>query len=114
MVYFIGCHQHIHGLDQPENLPSAKKHWRSFFAALGLAYFFEVFLMLVTNAYVYYPKIATDRFHESLIGNFFSSYSVSASAVLLAAFGLNIRWQIGFSIAYIITGMADRALCDKK
>lgn len=73
-----------------------------FFAVLGMTYFMEVILMLVTNAYAYYPKIATDSFHESLIGNFFSQYSVSASAVLIAAFGLKARWQIVFSIAYFL------------
>jgi hypothetical protein len=79
-----------------------KKALSFFFAVLGMTYFIEVFLMLVTNAYIYYPKIASDSFHESLIGNFFSQYSVSASAVLIAVFGLKIRWQIAFSIAYFL------------
>lgn len=79
-----------------------KKALAFFFAVLGMTYFIEVFLMLVTDAYAYYPKIASDSFHESLIGNFFSQYSVSASAVLIAVFGLKIRWQIAFSIAYFL------------
>lgn len=79
-----------------------KKTLAFFFAVLGMTYFIEVFLLLATNAYAYYPKIASDSFHESLIGNFFSQYSVSASAVLIAAFRLKIRWQIAFSIAYYL------------
>ncbi len=79
-----------------------KKTLAFFFAVLGMTYFLESILMLVTDAYTYYPKIATDSFHESLIGNFFSQYSVSASAVLMSVFGLNFLWQIGFSIAYFL------------
>jgi hypothetical protein len=79
-----------------------KKTMVFFFAVLGMTYFIEVFLMLVTDAYAYYPKIASDSFHESLIGNFFSQYSVSASALLIAALGLNIWWQIGFTIVYYL------------
>lgn len=79
-----------------------KKTLAFFFAVLGMTYFLEVLLMIVTDAYVYYPKIASDSFHESLIGNFFSQYSVSASAVLMAVFGMNFRWQIGFSIVYFL------------
>jgi hypothetical protein len=87
------------------SLIKASEHKKTlvfFFAVLGMAYFIEVFLMIVTDAYAYYPKIASDSFHESLIGNFFSQYSVSASAVLIAALSLNIWWQIGFSIAYFL------------
>jgi hypothetical protein len=79
-----------------------KKTLAFFFAVLGMTYFIEVFLMLVNDAYAYYPKIASDSFHESLIGNFFSQYSVSASAVLLATLGLGIWWQAGLSIAYFL------------
>lgn len=79
-----------------------KKTMAFFFAVLGMTYFMEVFLLLIGNAYAYYPKIASDSFHESLIGNFFSQYSVSASAVLLATLGLNIWWRIGFAIAYFL------------
>jgi len=73
-----------------------------FFAVLGMTYFVEVLLLLITNAYAYYPKIASDSFHESLIGNFFSQYSVSASAVLISTLDLNFWWRIGFSIAYFL------------
>ncbi len=79
-----------------------KKTFAFFFAVLGMTYFIEVFLLIITNAYAYYPKIASDSFHESLIGNFFSQYSVSASAVLIATLGLNIWWRIGFSFAYFL------------
>ncbi len=79
-----------------------KKTLAFFFAVLGLTYLIEVFLLIVTDAYAYYPKIASDSFHESLIGNFFSQYSVSASAVLIAVLGLNAFWQLGFSVAYFL------------
>ena len=81
---------------------SRRKTLAFFFAVLGMTYIIEGSLLLITDAYAYYPKIATDSFHESLIGNFFSQYSVSASAVLIAVFGLKIRWQIVFSIAYYL------------
>ena len=79
-----------------------KKTFAFFFAALGMTYFIEVVLLLVTDAYAYYPQIASDSFHESLIGNFFSQYSVTASAVLIATLGLNTWWRIGFSAAYFL------------
>jgi hypothetical protein len=73
-----------------------------FFAVLGMTYIIEIFLLVVFDAYAYHPKIASDSFHESLIGNFFSQYSVSASAVLLAALGLSIWWRLGFAISYFL------------
>lgn len=77
-----------------------KKTTAFFFGVLGMAYIIEVFFLIIFDAYAYYPKIAIDSFHESLVGNFFSQYSVSASAVLIATLDLNIWWRIGFSFAY--------------
>lgn len=82
--------------------PERKKTFAFFFAVLGMTYVLEGFLVLVGNAYAYYPKIASDSFHESLIGNFFSQYSVTASAVLIATLGLGVWWRIGFSVAYFL------------
>ena len=85
--------------------PCRKKTLAFFFAVLGMTYFLEILLLVVMEAYTYSPKIASDSFHESLIGNFFSQYSVSAAAVLIATLGLNMKWRIGFSIAYFLVDM---------
>ncbi len=91
--------------------PLRKKTLAFFFAVLGMTYFFEAFLLIVTDAYAYYPQIASDSFHESLIGNFFSQYSVSASAVLIATLGLRLGWRIGFSIVYFLIDILFIHLC---
>ncbi len=71
-------------------------------AVLGLTYALEVVLMFGLKAYTYQPLIAQDKIQDSIIGNFFSQFSVSSSAVLICVYGLPFYWRIGFSIAYYL------------
>ena len=71
-------------------------------AVLGLTYMIEVVLMFMLNAYSYQPLLAQDKVQDSIIGNFFSQFSVSSSAVLICVYRLSIYWRIGFSITYYL------------
>jgi len=71
-------------------------------AVLGATYVIEVFLLLVTDAYTYYPMLTTDKFQDAVLGNFFSQFSVSSTAVLMVVLRLSRWWRVGFSIAYFL------------
>jgi hypothetical protein len=81
----------------------SRKTFAFFFAVLGLTYCFEVALVLLFNAYTYYPMIyPDDPFFDAVLGNIFSQVSVSSSAVLLCVLGLSNWWLAGFSGAYYL------------
>lgn len=71
-------------------------------AVLGCTYTMEVFMLIVTRAYTYYPRLAADPFQDAVLGNFFSQYSVSAAAVLLCGLKRPGWWRLGFALAYFL------------
>ncbi len=80
-----------------------KKLFAFWFAVLGFTYCLEVSLLLLFDAYTYYPMIKpADPFFDSVLGNIFSQVSVSSSAVLICVLGLSNRWLAGFSAAYFL------------
>ena len=86
--------------------PERKKIVVFYFAVLGLTYWMEALLVLILNAYSYYPMITPDdRFFDTVLGNIFSQVSVSASAVLLCVLGLSNWWLLGFAVIYYILDM---------
>ena len=63
----------------------------------------EVSLLLLFDAYTYYPMIRPDDpFFDAVLGNIFSQVSVSSSAVLICVLGLSNWWLAGFSVAYFL------------
>ncbi|MEL7610317.1 MAG: hypothetical protein AAGU74_12570 [Bacillota bacterium] len=86
--------------------PERKKMFAFWFAVLGFTYVLEVSLLLLFNAYTYYPMITPDDpFFDAVFGNIFSQVSVSSSAVLVCVIGLSNWWLAGFSAAYFLIDM---------
>ncbi len=77
---------------------------------LGFTYILEVILVIVFNAYNYRPGLVLDSFQDSVLGNIFSQISVSASALLIAVFGLSWIWRAGFSVTYFLVDALFSAL----
>lgn len=78
---------------------------------LGITFAFEMTIASVFNAYQYFPKAIPSfiplspvqyLFNDSIIGNFFSQFSVSATALLIAVYNLNYYWFFAFAGAYCI------------
>lgn len=76
----------------------------------GLTFAFEM-IIVVLNAYQYFPKAippyisqtpAQYLFNDSIIGNYFSQFSISATALLIAVYNLNYYWFLAFAGAYCI------------
>lgn len=75
-------------------------------SVLGSTYFIEVGLLTLTDAYSYFPKINSNPFLDSVLGNYFSQQSVAATAVLIVVYKLPIIWDLFFAgIYYIIEGL---------
>jgi hypothetical protein len=81
-----------------------------FLTICGFAFAFEISIYDFFKGYMYYPMIIQDtatpdkqiaqqliRFHDGLIGNFFSQYSVAATAVLITALKLRKYWYFIFA-----------------
>lgn len=79
-----------------------KFHFAFWLAVLGFTYMLEVILLFWLHAYSYAPHIVSDRFSDSVMGNFFSQFSVSSSAVLLCVLGLHNRWRFAFAAVYYL------------
>lgn len=81
-------------------------HRRKFLIALyltitGLAFSFEMMVLTFFKAYSYMPMlIPQSPPDDSIAGNLFSQFSVSATAVLIARFRLRYYWYFIFSVAY--------------
>lgn len=89
--------------------------WGMFFTLLGSTVLFEIIFMSINKSYTYDPKILPESWNhfkvphptyythnESIIGNYFSQLSVSATAVLLAARELKVRWYVISILAYCL------------
>jgi len=67
----------------------------------GMTFFFEMIILSLLRAYTYYPMLIPDSPpDDSIAGNLFSQFSVSASALLLAVFHLKYYWYIVFALIY--------------
>lgn len=72
-------------------------------AALGLTYWIEVMLVLVLDAYTYYPMLTPwDPFQDAVLGNIFSQVSVSTTAVLYCVLNLRSIFIPVFAVAYYL------------
>lgn len=72
------------------------------FAVLGFSYFLELQLLLIFNAYTYYPKIVSDAFQDAVLGNHFSQISINAASVFIAVLGLKKRWHFIFAFVFFL------------
>lgn len=79
-----------------------RKHGLSLYLTIsGITFFaFEVTILMCLKAYIYFPKIFSNQHDDSVVGNLFSQTSVSASALLIAVFNLNFRWQLIIAVIY--------------
>lgn len=67
----------------------------------GMTFFFEMIILSLLKAYTYYPMLVPDSQPvDSIAGNLFSQFSVSASALLLAVLRLKYYWYIVFALIY--------------
>ncbi|MGG1553818.1 hypothetical protein [Paenibacillus ferrarius] len=65
----------------------------------GMIYVFEVFVLVVFEAYTYYPKLSKNSFLDSMVGATFSDFFIVPSIGVLMAF-YQFRWPwIIFSAA---------------
>ncbi|RTE04435.1 hypothetical protein [Paenibacillus whitsoniae] len=65
----------------------------------GMIYVFEVFVLVVFEAYTYYPKFLKNSFLDSMVGATFSDFFIVPSIGVLLAF-YQLRWPwIGFFAA---------------
>ncbi|NLF27167.1 MAG: hypothetical protein GX592_04655 [Clostridiales bacterium] len=87
---------------------SMKSRDRRFTAAfnlsvLGFTYCIEVSLLILFNAYTYFPMLTPrDAFMDAVLGNIFSQISVSSTAVLCCVLGLRGRFVFVFAGVYYL------------
>ena len=75
-------------------------------AVLGFTYLIEAFLLIVLNAYTYYPMITpNDPFFDAVLGNFFSQISITTSAVLFCTLDLKSIYVAAFAFSYYLVDM---------
>lgn len=74
---------------------------------LGLFFFAEYVLVLITDAYEYYPMILpNDPFQDTVIGNLFSQTSIVTTCGLIIALKLKAKWYFIFAAAYFLVETA--------
>lgn len=61
---------------------------------------FEMAILMFLKAYVYFPKIFANQHDDSVAGNLFSQFSVSASAILIAVLNLRFYWYLIIAAVY--------------
>lgn len=72
------------------------------FAVLGLTFFAETAFLTLLDAYQYYPKLSRDPFLDSVIGNYFSQFSITVTAVLVSTISLPKIWYFIIPAAYCL------------
>lgn len=66
----------------------------------GLVFSYEIIIGGL-HAYQYFPMIIPhSMYDDGVVGNYFSQFSVSATAMLIAVFKLNYYWYVIFAAAY--------------
>ncbi len=72
-------------------------------AVLGFTYWIEVVLLLMLDAYTYYPMLTPwDSFQDAVLGNVFSQVSVSTTAVLYCVLNLRGVFIFVFAVIYYL------------
>ena len=71
-------------------------------AILGFTYLIESILVILFNAYTYYPKIVDDLFQDAVLGNMFSQVSISCTTILIIVYNLPYRWYFLISFIYYL------------
>lgn len=81
------------------------KCWKRVFAVYitisGMTYAFELTITSGMHAYEYFPKIIPHNlYNDSIAGNYFSQFSVTATALLIAVYNMKYYWQFVFAGTY--------------
>jgi hypothetical protein len=71
-------------------------------AVMGLTFFSETGLLTLSNAYRYMPKLSGDPFLDSIIGNYFSQFSITMSALLISTLQPPKIWYFIIAAAYCL------------
>lgn len=94
-----------------------EKRFRTFafyLTLVGLPLYFETFILIFLDAYVYYPKIIhgpdLDPFNDALVGNLFSQTAVAASALLLTVRQKPFSWYVVTAFLYCVIEELFKAL----
>jgi hypothetical protein len=67
----------------------------------GMTYTFELTILSGLRAYQYLPKIIPQSpYDDAIMGNYFSQFSVSATALLIAVYDLKYYWYFVFAGVY--------------
>ncbi|MBD0380486.1 hypothetical protein [Paenibacillus sedimenti] len=72
------------------------------FAVMGLTFFAETGLLTLLDAYKYLPKLSSDPSLDSVIGNYFSQFSLTVTAVLVSIFSPPKIWYFIIAAAYCL------------
>lgn len=83
------------------------KYWKStlalYFAICGMTFLYEAAIFCFFKAYNYYPMIIPQSpYDDGLVGNLFSQFSVSATALLIAVLNLKKYWIFIFAVVYVV------------
>ncbi|MGE4485240.1 MAG: hypothetical protein AB7C97_09045, partial [Oscillospiraceae bacterium] len=72
-------------------------------AVLGFVYMLEAILIILLNAYIYYPKLmVNDLFQDLVLGNIFSQTSIAATSALAIVYDLSFGWTVLFAAVYYL------------
>lgn len=67
----------------------------------GITYNFEITIFAIFHSYNYYPMVILNYpFDDGIVGNLFSQFSVSATALLIAVLDLKFYWYLIFAGIY--------------
>lgn len=67
----------------------------------GLTFCFEMIILSYLKAYTYFPMlIPSSPPDDSIAGNLFSQFSVTATALVLTVFNLKYYWYVIFAVMY--------------
>jgi len=84
-------------------LVKVRNKWRVlalYISLAGLVFSYEI-LIGGLHAYQYFPKIIPHSLYDDgVVGNYFSQFSVSATAILIAVYKLKYYWYFIFALAY--------------
>lgn len=69
---------------------------------LGATFHVEFVLLPILNAYRYFPKIFNDLFVDSVLGNYVSQISVTATVVLATAYRIPTVWYLVIAGIYFL------------
>ena len=71
-------------------------------ATLGFVYMIEAVLVILFNAYDYYPKIVNDMFQDTVLGNIFSQVSIASTSAFAIVYNLSYGWYVLFAFIYYL------------